>query len=191
MIGRCPSFGELAEYWTADVAGEEAARLEEHVFACAACARLLAEAERLREGVGRLARTGGVRAFVTDDLLNRLARDGVRVRTYAVDPGGSVLCAVWADDEVVVARLRADFTGVAAVDAEMRFDSGERWDGVSDVPVPEGARELLLALPADLVRGAPRSPMRLTLQPSAGSPDRGVLAEYVFDHQGAHERPVR
>jgi anti-sigma factor ChrR (cupin superfamily) len=184
----CPSFGELADYWTSDIAADEAERIEAHVFGCERCARLLAEAERLRTGIGALAQSGGVQAFVNDDILNRLARDGVRVRSYALGPGESVRCAVWAGDDLLVTRLRANFAGVNAVDAEMRLDSGEEWAHTTDIPVREGATELVMALPAALVRTAPTIPMRLTLRASDASRSDRVLAEYIFNHEGALER---
>ena len=138
----CPSFGELADYWTSDITPDEAEQIETHVFDCERCARMLAEADRLRVGIRDLARSGNVQAFVNDAVLNRLARDGVRVRSYALDPGETVRCAVWADDDVIVARLRADFTGVESVDAEMRFDTGEEWAQATDVPVRKGETEM-------------------------------------------------
>src|SRR5690606_18091883 len=132
----CPSFGELADYWTVDAAPADVERIESHVFGCARCTRLLSEADALRTGIVALARAGGIQAFVTDGLLNRLARGGVRVRSYALGPGDSVRCAVWDEDEVVVARLRGNFAGIAAMEAEMRLENGEPWGLVSDVPVP-------------------------------------------------------
>jgi hypothetical protein len=184
----CLSFGELADYWTSDISTADAERIEAHVFACARCARLLAEAEQLQAGIGALARAGGFQAFVTDGFLNQLARDGVRIRSYSLDPGESIRCSAWADDEVMVARLRADFTGIAAVDAEMRLATGESWGQSTDVPVREGSTEIVLALPATMVRSAPQGPMRVTLRAS-GSPAGNVIAEYIFNHEGAHERP--
>jgi hypothetical protein len=184
----CLSIGELSDYWTADVSPDDVERIEAHVFACRACTDLLADADRLRRGIRDVARTGGFQAFVTDGLLNQFARDGVRVRSYAMEAGGSVQCAVWDDDEVLVTRLRADFSGVTAIDAVMRLDTGEEWGRASDIPVPEGSRELIMALPAELVRRAPEVPIRLTLHSSAASPDTAPLAEYTFDHRGAHTR---
>jgi hypothetical protein len=184
----CLSIGELSDYWTADVSPDDVERIETHVFACAACAQLLAEADRLRWIIGDAARAGGLQAFVTDSLLNQLARDGVRVRSYAMDAGGSVQCAVWDEDDVLVTRLRADFSGVIAVDALMRLDTGEEWGRASDIPVPEGSREVIMALPAELVRRAPEVPIRLILRSSSASPEEAPLAEYTFDHRGAHTR---
>jgi hypothetical protein len=180
----CPTFGELADYWTSDTAPGDTEQIETHVFECERCAKMLAEADRLREGITDLARSGHIQAFVTDAVLNRLARDGVRVRYYALNPGESVRCAVWSDDDVLVTRLRGDFAGVESVDAEMRLDSGEQWGNTTDIPVPQGATELVMALPAALVRTAPQMPMRLTLR----ARDERVLAEYIFNHEGALER---
>lgn len=184
----CPSFGELADYWTSDITTEDAEQIEAHIFDCERCARMLAEADRLRAGIGALAKAGNIQAFVTDAVLNRLARDGVRVRYYALSPGESVRCAVWSDDDVLVTRLRGNFAGVESVDAEMRLESGEEWAHTTDIPVPAGATELVMALPAAVVRTAPKIPMRLTLRASASAGNEAALAEYVFDHQGAIER---
>jgi hypothetical protein len=184
----CLSIGELSDYWTADIAADDIERIEAHVFACSACTELLADADLLRRGIGDVARTGGFQAFITDSLLNQFARDGVRVRTYAMDAGGSVQCAVWDDDDVLVTRLRADFSGVSAVDAVLRLESGEEWGRTSDVPVPAGSRELIMALPAEFVRRAPEAPIHLTLRSTSASPDEAPLAEYTFDHRGAHTR---
>jgi len=184
----CPSFTELADYWTSDIPDAEIERIETHVFECAGCAQLLADAEQLTAAIRGIAQDGHFQAFVTDGLLNQLARDDVRVRTYALDPGETIRCSAWADDEVLVARLRGNFSGVTAVDAEMRLDSGEQFGHSVDVPVREGTTELVLALPATMVRSVPVGLMRLTLRAS-GAPGTNVIAEYLFDHEGAHERP--
>ena len=42
----CLSIGELADYWTTDASPDDVERIEAHVFACAACTELLAEADR-------------------------------------------------------------------------------------------------------------------------------------------------
>jgi hypothetical protein len=70
----------------------------------------------------------------------------------------------------------------------MRLDTGEEWGRASDIPVPEGTREVIMALPAELVRRAPEVPMRLTLRSRSASPSDAPLAEYTFDHRGAHTR---
>ena len=185
----CLSFGELADYWASDTTTADTERIEAHVFDCERCARLLAESEQLRTAIGDLVRSGRIQTVVTDEMLNRLAREGVRVRSYSLGPGESVRCAVWADDDLLVTRLRGDFSGITSVDAEMRLPDGEQWQRITDVPVREGAAELLLALSAFEVRSAPNGPMRLTLRGAVtGSPGERVIGEYVFHHEGALDR---
>ena len=185
----CLSIGELADYWTSDIASADLERIESHVFECTACAARLADAERLRRRLGETVRAGAFHAFITDAVLNRLSRDGVRVRTYTVEPGESVQCTVWADDEIMVARLRGDFTGIHAVNAVMRLANGEELDRVVDAPVREGSTELLLAMSADTIRRGPDAPQHLVVTSGTDPHDAAVLGEYVFDHRGAHERP--
>ena len=184
----CLSIGELSDYWTTDISPDEIQRIEAHVFECSACTQVLADADRLRRSIGDVARSGGFQAFVTDSLLNQLARDGVRMRTYAMDAGGSVQCAVWDDDEILVTRLRGDFGDVSAIDVTLQLDTGEEWGRASDVPIREGSRELIMALPAAFVRHAPEVPIRLILRASSAPPDAASLAEYTFDHRGTHSR---
>jgi anti-sigma factor RsiW len=187
----CLTFGELADYWTSDLTSSETERIEAHVFECADCAARLAESERLRTRLRDTIRTGAFHAVITDSVLNRLSRDGVRVRAYTIDPGDRLECAVWADDEVLVARLRGDFTGLSSVSSVMRLDTGEEVDRVVDAPVRDGSRELLFALSAEGIRHGPNAPMRLTVTAGPDPQGRDVLAEYVFDHRGTHDRSTR
>jgi hypothetical protein len=187
----CLTFGELADYWTPDLGGPEIERIEAHVFECAECAARLADSERLRRRLCDTIRAGAFHALITDSVLNQLSRDGVRVRTYSVDPGSRVECAVWADDEVIVARLRGDFTGVSSVSTVMRLDTGEEVDRLVDAPIRDGSRELLFALSAEGLRRGPDKPMRLTVTAGPDPQGRDVVAEYVFDHRGTHDRSRR
>jgi hypothetical protein len=108
-------FADVVDYWAGDLTQAEEDRIEEHVFTCADCARELATAEALARGITAVAREGRLHSVVTDAILNRLAADGVRVRMYTLEGAGIVPCAVWADDDLVVARIRADFAEVDAV----------------------------------------------------------------------------
>ena len=115
---RCPAPIELADvvdYWAGELTEADEARIDEHVFDCAACARELALAAALARGVADVVRAGRVHAVVTDAMLNRLAADGVRIRMYTLDGTAPVACAVWAGDDLVVARIRANLAGVEAV----------------------------------------------------------------------------
>ena len=110
-IPGCDRIGlvELTDYAAGELAAADAAAIEEHLFACADCGARAAEFDAVVRAIPPALRSADVGGFVTDDVLNRLAREGVRVRTFALSPGAIVPCAVWADDELMVLRLRGDF----------------------------------------------------------------------------------
>lgn len=187
----CLTFAELADYWAADTSASELDRIETYVFECGECAARLSDAELLRRRLRETVRAGAFHAFITDSVLNKLSHDGVRVRTYTVLPGEAIQCAVWAEDEVLVARLRGDFSGVNAVSAVLRLENGEELDRMIDVPVREGSQEMLMALSAAEVRRGPQAPMRLTLTRGSSVESGDVFAEYIFDHRGTFDRHGR
>ena len=149
---RCPSpigFAEVVDYWAGELTPGRRGPDEEHVFACADCARELAVGEALARGIAAVAREGRLHSVVTDAILNRLAADGVRIRTYALEDGGVVPCAVWADDDLVVSRIRADFAEVDSVTIVTRqAASGDGIGRIPDVAIRPGQREILNAYPA-------------------------------------------
>lgn len=181
----CRDLGDLADYWTSDLPLDETARIEAHVFECAACARRLAETRTLADGIAELVRGGRCQAIVTDDVLNRLAREGVRVRSYVLEPDAVVPCAIWEDDEVAITRLRADFSRCAVVSVVTELEPGEELDRVAGIPVHAGTREIIAAFSAARLRALPRRRIRLTL---SGAPAEGAaeepIARYTLDHAG-------
>jgi hypothetical protein len=181
---------DIADYWTPDVAADTVERIEAHVFRCAECSNRLTATRELIDGVRDAARQGRVQAIITDAVLNQMARDGTRIRMFTLDPGAVVPCAVWAGDQVIVSRLRGDFSGLDRVSLVMEV-GGEEVDRVTDLPVGAGGRELLQAFSADHLRQLPRVEVRLRLFGSRGPAGDALVAEYVLEHAGALERPQR
>jgi hypothetical protein len=187
---RCPApigFADVVDYWAGDLTPPDEDRIEEHAFTCAECARELAAAESLARGIAAVAREGRLHSVVTDGILNRLAADGVRVRMYTLDGAGTVPCAVWADDDLVVSRIRADFTGVDSVTIVTRQESGEEIGRLSEIVVRPGQREILNAFSAARLRQLPPTRVRVTVTGQIGSSER-TIAEYTLEHAGAFDR---
>ena len=157
------------------------------MFTCAACARQLAEGATLARGIAAVARDGRFHSIVTDAFLNRLAQDGVRIRMYAVEPGDVVPCSVWADDDLIVTRIRADFAGVASVTLVTRIASGEEISRISDIAVQPGQREIIAAIAASLIRPLPSTRLQLIVTARAEGGER-TLGDYVLQHAGAFDR---
>jgi hypothetical protein len=178
----------LANYLAGDLASDEEAAFEAHLFSCETCARRLEELQQLGAGIREAARAAQVGGLVTDDVLNRWARDGVRVRTYALSPGAIVPCAVWAGDDVLVVRLRGDFDGLSTVTVARRVSSGEAAGDPSevtghipDVPIAGPHAEILFATPAAALRALPSVDVELTVRD--GSPDGGrTIGTYTLRH---------
>jgi hypothetical protein len=187
---RCPSpigFADVVDYWTGDLGGAAEDRIEEHVFACAECARELAAAEAIARGISALAREGRLQSVVTDTILNRLAADGVRIRMFTLEGSAVIPCAVWADDDLVVSRIRGDFADAASVTIATRQTSGEPISVLPDIAVRPGQREILNAFPAAQLRELPATRVLVTVTAHGASGQR-TIAEYTLEHAGAFER---
>lgn len=173
----------LLDYWAGDGPVDADASVEAHLFGCDACAARLGQIAALGSGVATLARQGRVAGMITRGLVNRLQRDGVRVRLYAVSPGEAVSCSAYSGDDLLVAALRADVSQVDAVALSMVGPGGSPMGAFDDIPVSPSEPDVFLALPGTLVRQFPSMRLELTLT-SAGA-DRTVLGEYVLEHSAA------
>lgn len=187
---RCPApigFADVVDYWTGDLTPAEEGRIEEHVFACDECARELSAAEALGRGIAAVTREGRLHSVVTDGILNRLAADGMRIRTYTLEGHGIVQCAVWADDDLVVARIRGDFAEVDSVTIVTRQASGQEISRISDIAVRPGQREILNAFSASHLRKLPPTRVQVSVTAQVGGGER-TIAEYTLEHGGAFDR---
>jgi hypothetical protein len=178
---------DVAGYWTPDLTTEAAERIEAHVFACGACAQQLDAARGTIDGIRQAVRRGQFQAIVTDAVLNRLARDGTRLRTFTVAPGDVVPCAVWAGDQVIVTRMRGSFSDLPAVTVVTEVN-GEELSRITDVPVAADATELVAAFPADQLRQLPQATVRLRVFGAGGAADQALVGEYTLEHGGTMER---
>ena len=102
---------------------------------------------------------------------------------YSLVPGETVPCAVFPGDDLVVAALRADFSGVEAVTLSVTGPGDSPGGEIDEVPVSGPDGEVLWATPAAVVRQMPSMRLQLTLA-SASAP-RAELGRYVLDHSAS------
>jgi anti-sigma factor RsiW len=180
------AFADLTDYAAGELSEAEAAAIEEHLFSCADCGARAAELDALMRAIRPAVRSAQVGGFVTDAVLNRLARDGVRVRTFALSPGAIVPCAVWADDELMALRLRGDFGGAGEFTMSQRV-AGNEVARVTGHAAPGAHGEIIFVLPAASVRELPvvHVDVRLTAHDASGERE---VARYTLVHGGALER---
>lgn len=176
------ALADLTDYAAGELPEAAAAAIEEHLFSCAACGARAAELDALARAIPPAVRSAEVGGFVTDGVLNRLARDGVRVRTYALSPGAVVPCAVWDDDELMAMRLRGDFGGASEVTLSQRVAGAEVSRATG--PIAAGSPgEVIYASPAAWIRELPVVEVEVLLTAQQDGEER-LVGRYTLVHGG-------
>jgi anti-sigma factor RsiW len=177
---------QLTGYAVGDLPETEAAALEEHLFSCADCSARAAELDGLVRAIAPAVRSAEISGFITDAVLNRLSREGVRVRTFTLSPGAIVPCAVWEDDEVMVLRLRGDFGDACEFRMSQRVAGDEVIRVTAEISASQQG-ELLHAIPAAWVRQLPAANVEVSLTAIEGGQERPV-GSYTLVHGGSLHR---
>lgn len=171
---------DLLEYWTHAIEGTDAERIEDHLFSCSDCAARLEAMVSLGDGLRTLVQQGRVSGIVSRSLLNRMQRDGVKVRQYSLSPGERVPCAAFPDDDLLVISMRANFAGAETVTLSVTGRNDELIGRISDVLVSPADSEILWATPGEVIRGMPSTRVHLRIVSEA--PGGETIAEYELDH---------
>ena len=174
-------FETLVAYWLGEAPEKHEAMLEEHVFGCAYCTRRLQGLAALAAGVRAAVRDGRVSMVVSAPFVGAMQRAGLRLREYAVEPGGSVNCTIRADDDAVVSHLRAPLAGVTRLDVAQMRSTGEPEVRLADVPFDAEAGEVLVVPSAAWLKAMPAFTMRMRLI-AVGEAGEKPLGDYTFNH---------
>ncbi|MFW6051364.1 MAG: zf-HC2 domain-containing protein [Myxococcota bacterium] len=176
---------ELIAYQLGELAGADEARVEEHYFECAHCTARLESVAQLRQGVAEVVRRGMVSSSVTADLIDHGVRNGLRIRSYRVDPGQQVACTAAPTDDFVAIRLGLDLDRPGAVDIVVEgtaVESGATETRLlSEATFDPRVGEVLLLFSGEQVRQFPRS--RWTMQAVVHEPSgERRVGPYTLDH---------
>jgi anti-sigma factor RsiW len=180
------TLADLTDYAAGELPEADATAIEEHLFSCAGCSARAAELDALVRAIRPAVRSAEVGGFVTDAVLNRLAREGVRVRTYALSPGAVVPCAVWEDDELMALRLRGDFGDAGEFTLSQRIAGNEVIRATGQVAATSHG-EIIYAIPAAWVRQLPVVEVEVVLSAHEGDEERPV-GSYTLVHGGSLHR---
>lgn len=180
------AFADLTDYAAGELPDARAATIEEHLFTCADCGARAAELDSVIRTIRPAMASAEVGGFVTDAVLNRLAREGVRVRTYVLSPGAVVPCAVWDDDELMALRMRGDFGSASEFTLSQRVAGAEM--NRTTVQVAAGPHgEIVHVLPAAWVRQLPVVEVDVRLTAHENGEERTV-GSYTLVHEGSLRR---
>lgn len=177
---------DLTDYAAGELPEADAAAIEDHLFSCADCGARAAKFDALVRAIRPAAQSAEVGGFVTDAVLNRLARDGVRVRSYTLSPGAIVPCAVWEDDQLMALRLRGDFGGSIEVTLSHRI-AGTEVRRVTGEIAASSHGEIIYVAPAARVRQLPVVEVEIVLTAHDRGEER-LLGRYTLVHGGALHR---
>jgi hypothetical protein len=171
----------LTAYWLGELDGPAEAEFEEHLFGCADCTGRLNTLAHLGEGVKRLSREGNVHAILPAPFVKRLQELGVRVREYRVQPGGSVMCTITPQDDLVLAHLHAPLQDVQRLDVLLHDMSANERVRIEDVAFDPLADEVVMLPNAAQLRQVAFMTLHVTLLAVDPAGER-TIGEYRFNH---------
>jgi hypothetical protein len=191
---------QLVDDWAGELAADATSAVEEHAFACDACARRMTAVGQLAHGVLRtIARRGGFDIVATQSMISQLERDGLVTRHYRAKLGDVVPCGVGATDDLLVTTIDADLTAVDSVSISLRSGDGRLLRRRDDAPIDRASGQLVYTLAGDVarspgfedaVRGGPKPAgvtgevLRIIVTFSAVEPTgERVLGEVLLDHR--------
>lgn len=173
----CPVSAELLEaYFARDLAQADEAALEEHVFACDACARALDAAGALAEAL-----SSWIPPVISRARLERLRDSGQELRVTPVDPGARVEVEFSPQLALLVHALRAKLSPGARIGVGIGTPEAGTLHELFDVPCDRERGEVLIACQRHYLETYPPTTLfSVFSQPENG--EREVLGEYVVHH---------
>lgn len=178
-----PSVATLLDYWLHDSDAATTDAVDEHLMQCDACGQTLDELAALGDGVRAALRAGAVAVATSGAFVERLAAQGLKVRTYRVPHNGSVNCSVAPEDDLLVSRLQASLQGVDRLDVLVELSTAPgAQHRITDIPFDPEAGEVLYVQKLAEVRQLPAHTATVTLL-SVGADVAREVGRYTFRHR--------
>ena len=170
----------LLDYWFGEAPADEAA-VEEHLMGCRYCSSRLRALVQLGDGIRQTARAGRVHAVLSPAFVEELRADGLRLREYRLQPGGSVACTVTPEDDLVVSHLHAPLHGVQRLDLVLEDLATGTSLRMPDLAFDPSQDEVAIAPNTAALRALQASTHRMRLIAVHGDSER-ELGAYTFHH---------
>jgi hypothetical protein len=147
-------FETLVAWWTGELATDEAARVEEHLFACDACAGLSERFARLAAGVRE-----HLPPIISPAQRDRLLARGTRIRITPVDAGVDATAVFGPEVDLLVHALRADLSRAQRVDVEIVMQGWSEALLCEGVPFDAKSGEVLVCCQRHFQHMSPADPL--------------------------------
>jgi hypothetical protein len=171
---------DLLAYWLDELDGAQENRLDEHLFACAACSERLRAIASLGAAIRNELLRGDFGFVLPASFIGRLKDSGLRVREYSLEPGASVSCTVTPNDDLVVAHMHAPLRDVRRLDLVIQ-DSIAGSMRVNDVAFDPASGDVTMVPSVAFLRTLRNEQQRVRLVALEGVEER-VIADYTFNH---------
>jgi len=171
----------LIAYWLGELGAAAESEFEEHLFGCAHCTGRLRALVQLGEGIKRATLDGNLNAVVTAPFISRLLEAGFTIREYRMGPGGSVMCTVAPEDDLVVAHLEASLRDVAQLDVVFHDPTAGTSVRAENVAFDPAADEIVIVPNVAQLRQLGTAIQRAELVAVDEAGER-VIGVYTFNH---------
>ncbi len=165
----------LVAWWTGELAGDEAARVEEHLFACDACAGASERFARLAAGLRE-----HLPPIISPAQRDRLLAAGTRIRVTPVDVGVDATAVFGSDVDLLVHALRADLSRAQRVDVDIVMQGWSQPLVCEGVPFDATAGEVLVCCQRHFQHMSPADPLFRVHVVEAGQ--RRSVGDYFVRH---------
>src|SRR5262249_34034419 len=118
---------------------------------------------------------------VPPSFVKRLHEAGFNIREYRMQPGGSVLCTITPEDDLVVAHLHASLEDVRQLDVLFHDVATGTHQRMKDVAFDPASDEVVLVPSVALLRKLGTATMRAELLAIENTTER-VIGVYTFNH---------
>jgi hypothetical protein len=172
---------KLLAYWLGELEPAAESDLEEHLFSCAPCSARLRGLVQLGEEIRRATIDGNLQGVVTASFVTRLQKAGFSIREYRMQTGGSVLCTVTPEDDLVVAHLHASLRDVKQLDVLFHDIATGTHERMKDVAFDPTSDEVVLLPHVAQLRQLGTVTWRAELVAVENTTQR-VIGVYTFNH---------
>jgi hypothetical protein len=169
-------FETLVAWWTGEIAGDDAGRVEEHLFACDPCADTWARLAKLAAGVREQ-----LPPVISHAHRDRLLAKGASIRFTPVDAGVDARALFSLDVNLLVHVLRADLSRAERVDVEIIAQGWSEPILCEGVPFDARAGEVLICCQRHFQHMSPADPIFRVHAVEAGQ--RRRVGDYLVHHE--------
>lgn len=169
----------LLAWWLDELDEEDAHEVELHLFECDECGACVRELLRMGGAMRNALLEGHVAGAVSERFIDRLREDGLNIREYHLEAGGSVACTVAPDDDLVVSYLRAPLEGVDRLDVVYEDHTGTH--RATEIPFDPSRNIVSFIAPTALLKTWGPAQQRVRLLAVKDDAER-VVGEYTFNH---------